>query len=426
MQEAMQRILALVLLAVLAALPAIPPARAQSAGIVAVVNGDVITTFDVEARRRLFAATAGLPMTAEVLDRITPQVRRLLVDERLRLQEVQRRRVLVTDGEIAAAIGRIEQRNNMSPGGLRASLARQGIDIRALYGQLRATIGWSKLVQAELGAQAQVDEELVRERMRALEAATGQPEFLVAEIFIAVDDPRQEAEAERIAADLIDQLRRGAPFSAVAAQFSQAQSAEQGGDLGWIRLGQLEPEVEAVITQMPPGAISTPIRTAGGFSIVTLRARREVGRDMATLLTLRQVVFPFDAPLDPQRPTPQQIRQAETAARIAESARGCDALAQAARAAGGAQIGEPVEIRLETQTPQLRQILGGLGSGRATQPLIAPEGVALMMICGRRVENLAAPNPEAITETILRERVDLLSRQMMRDLRRRAEIDFRA
>jgi peptidyl-prolyl cis-trans isomerase SurA len=426
MQEPMQRILALVLLAVLAALPAIPPARAQSAGIVAVVNGDVITTFDVEARRRLFAATAGLPMTAEVLDRITPQVRRLLVDERLRLQEVQRRRVLVTDGEIAAAIGRIEQRNNMSPGGLRASLARQGIDIRALYGQLRATIGWSKLVQAELGAQAQVDEELVRERMRALEAATGQPEFLVAEIFIAVDDPRQEAEAERIAADLIDQLRRGAPFSAVAAQFSQAQSAEQGGDLGWIRLGQLEPEVEAVITQMPPGAISTPIRTAGGFSIVTLRARREVGRDMATLLTLRQVVFPFDAPLDPQRPTPQQIRQAETAARIAESARGCDALAQAARAAGGAQIGEPVEIRLETQTPQLRQILGGLGSGRATQPLIAPEGVALMMICGRRVENLAAPNPEAITETILRERVDLLSRQMMRDLRRRAEIDFRA
>jgi peptidyl-prolyl cis-trans isomerase SurA len=422
----MRRALALILLAVLAAVPAAPPARAQSAGIVAVVNGDVITTFDVEARRRLFAATAGLPMTPEVLDRITPQVRRLLVDERLRLQEVQRRRILVTDGEIAAAVGRIEQQNNMSPGGLRASLARQGIDIRALYGQLRATIGWSKLVRAELGAQAEVDPELVRERLRALEAATGQPEFLVAEIFIAVDDPRQEPEAERTAADLIDQLRRGAPFPAVAAQFSQAQSAEQGGDLGWIRLGQLEPEVEAVVTQMPPGAVSTPIRTAGGFSIVTLRARREVGRDMATLLTLRQVVFPFDAPLDPQRPTPQQIRQVETAGRVSDSARGCDALAQAARAAGGAQVGEPVEIRLETQTPQLRQILGGLAAGRATQPLIAPDGVALMMVCARRTENLAAPNPEAITETILRERVDLLSRQMMRDLRRRAEIDFRA
>lgn len=422
----MRRLLALVLFAALAAAPAALPAHAQSAGIVAVVNGDVITTFDVESRRRLFAATAGLPMTPQVLDRITPQVRRLLVDEKLRLQEVQRRRILVTDGEIAQAVQRIEQQNNMGEGGLRASLARQGIDIRALYGQLRATIGWTKLVRAELGAQAQVDPELVRERIRAIEAATGQPEFLVGEIFIAVDDPAQEAEAERTATELIDQLRRGAPFPAVAAQFSQAQSAEQGGDLGWVRLGQLEPEVETVVTQMPPGAVSTPIRTAGGFSIVTLRARREVGRDMATLLTLRQVVFPFDSILDPQRPTPQQIAQVEAAGRLAESVRGCEALEQAGRAARGARVVDPGEVRLETQNPELRQILASVPQGRTTRPLIAPDGVALIMVCGKRTENLAAPNPEAITETILRERVDLLSRQMMRDLRRRAEIDFRA
>jgi peptidyl-prolyl cis-trans isomerase SurA len=421
----MQRVLALILLAMFAALPP-AGARAQSAGIVAVVNGDVITSFELEARQRLFAATAGLPMTPEVLDRIAPQVRRLLVDERLKLQEVQRRRILVTDEEIASAVRRIERQNNVSPGGLRASLARQGIDIRALFGQLRATIGWTKLVHAELGAQAEIDEELVRERLRALAAATGQPEFLVAEIFIAVDDPAQEAETERTANELIAQLRRGAPFPAVAAQFSQAQSAEQGGDLGWVRLGQIEPEVEAVITRMPPGAVSLPIRTAGGFSIVTLRGRREVGRDMATLLTVRQVMLPFASTLDPDRPTPQQIRMVETAQRIAEGARGCDALAAGARGVAGARIDEPVEIRLETQTPQMRELLGRLAPGRATQPLIAPDAVVLMMVCARRVENLAAPNADAIAEAILRERVDLLSRQMMRDLRRRANIDFRA
>lgn len=421
----MPRLFALLLLALAAALPGWG-ACAQSAGIVAVVNGDVITTFELEARRRLFAAAAGLPLTPEVLDRITPQVRRLLVDERLRLQEVQRRRILVTDEEIAAALRRIEQQNNMPAGALRGVLARQGIDIRALYGQLRATIGWSKLVRAELGPQAEVDEAEVRERLRALEAATGQPEFLVAEIFIAVDDPAQEAEAERTAADLIAQLRRGAPFAAVAAQFSQSPSAEQGGDLGWVRLGQLEPAIETVLREMPPGAVSLPIRTAGGFSIVTLRARREVGRDMATLLTVRQVILPFATPLDPDRPTPQQIRQVETAQRISETARGCDGLAAAARGVAGARVDEAVEVRLETQSPQLRDLLGRLAPGRASQPLIAPDGVALMMVCARRVANLAAPNPEAVAEAILRERVDLLSRQMMRDLRRRASIDLRA
>ncbi len=412
-----------------AALPLIvtaPAAAAQSAGIVAVVNGDIITTFDVESRRRLFAATAGLPLTPEVLERLTPQVRRLLVDERLRLQEAVRRRIPVTDAEVASAIARIERQNRLPEGALRANLARQGIDMRALHAQVRATIAWAKLVRAELGAQAEIDRDQVRERLREIEAATGQPEFLVSEIFIAVDDPSQEREAERTAADLIDQLRRGAPFAAVAAQFSQALTAEEGGDLGWVRLGQLEPEVEAVLQQMPVGAVSLPIRTAGGYTVVTLRARREVGRDLATLLTLRQAFLPFDTVLDPRAPTPQQIRTLESARRISDTARGCEAFERAAQTAGARLTLPPGDLRLDQQPGELQRILAGLSPGRPSEPLIAPDGIVLFMVCNRRQENLAIPTPEAVAETILRERIDLLSRQMMRDLRRRADIEFRS
>lgn len=425
----MRRLLAGFAAAVLLAAPAAMPdrAKAQTAGIVAVVNGDVITSFDVESRRRLFAATAGLPLTPEILGRITPQVRRLLIDERLRLQEAQRRRILVTDAEIAAAIARIERQNGLPEGGLRANLARQGIDIRALFGQLRATIAWAKMVRQELGTQAEVDPALIRERLRELEAATGQPEFLVSEIFIAVDDASLEREAERTAADLIEQLRRGAPFAAVAAQFSQAQSAEEGGDLGWVRLGQLEPAVEAVITQMPPGAVSLPIRTAGGFTVVTLRARREVGRDIATLVALRQAFLPFETVIDPRAPTPQQIRTLETARRISDTARGCDAFERAVQATPGVRLTiPPGDLRLDQQSPDLQRVISGLAPGRPSEPLIAPDGIVLLMVCARRQENLAIPTPESVAETILRERIDLLSRQMMRDLRRRADIDFRA
>ncbi|MDW8445413.1 MAG: peptidylprolyl isomerase [Acetobacteraceae bacterium] len=414
------------LIVALTLLTAPPPALAQTAGIVAVVNGDIITTFDVESRRRLFAAAAGLPLTSDVLERITPQVRRLLVDERLRLQEAQRRRIPVTDAEVATAIARLERQNRLPEGGLRTTLARQGIDIRALYGQLRATIAWAKLVRAELGAQAEIDPEQIRERIREIEAATGQPEFLVSEIFIAVDDPSQEREAERTAAELIDQLRRGAPFAAVAAQFSQAQSAEEGGDLGWVRLGRLEPEVEAVLRQMPPGAVSLPIRTAGGYTVVTLRARREVGRDIATLLTIRQAFLPFETLLDPRAPTPQQIRMLETARRISDTARSCEAFERAAQGVGARLTVPPGDIRLDQQPAELQRVLSGLSPGRPSEPLIAPDGIVLFMVCNRRQENLAIPTPEAVAEAILRERVDLLSRQMMRDLRRRADIEFRS
>ncbi len=397
------------------------------AGIVATVNGEVITLFDLESRRRLFAATGGLPLTPAVLDRITPQVRRLLIDEKLRQQEAIRRRVGATDREIADAVTRLEQQANMPPGGLRASLARQGIDIRALYAQIRAQIAWGKLVRGQLGRQAEVAEEEINERMRALEAATGQPEFLVAEVFIAIDDPSQEAEAQRTASSLIDQLRAGAPFPAVAAQFSQAQSAENGGDLGWVRLGQLEPEVEAVITQMPPGAVSNPIRTAGGLTVVTLRQRREVGRDMATLLSIRQLFLPFDQLLNPQAPTQQQIAQLQIANRIGETVRSCSQMEEAARQYRSPRPADPgQELRLETQQGPIRDILAQMRPGEPTRPLISQDGIGVLILCNRRVENLAQPNPEAIGMSILRERADLLSRQMMRDLRRRADIHVRS
>jgi peptidyl-prolyl cis-trans isomerase SurA len=407
-----------------------PPAAAQpapGAGIVAVVNGDVITRFDLESRRRLFALTAGLPLTPAVLERLTPQVTRLLIDEKLRQQEAIRRRVGATDQEVAEAVARLESQNNMPPGALRQSLARQGIDIRVLFAQLRAQIAWGKLVRAQLGQQGQISEEEIRERLREQEAATGQPEFLVAEIFIAIDDPSQEAEAQRTAQSLIAELRAGAPFPAVAAQFSQAQSAEQGGDLGWVRLGRLDPEVDAILTQMPPGAISNPIRTAGGLTIVTLRQRREIGRDMATLLTIRQLFLPFETPLNPQAPTQAQIATLQFARQVGETVRSCAQMEEVARQVRSPRPADPGQpIRLETQQGPIREILASLRPGEPTQPLISQDGIAVLILCGRRVENLAAPNPEAIALGILRERADLVSRQMMRDLRRRADIDLRS
>src|SRR3712207_1274270 len=124
--------------------------------------------------------------------------------------------------------------------------------------------------------------------MRAAKARAGQPEYLVSEIFIPVDDPTTEGETRRFVEEVIRQLRSGTPFPVAATQFSQAQTALQGGDLGWVRKDEVDPEVAAIIERMPPGAISNPIRVPGGFQIVALRQRRESGREIATLISMRQ------------------------------------------------------------------------------------------------------------------------------------------
>ncbi|MES2712478.1 MAG: rotamase, partial [Pseudomonadota bacterium] len=166
------------------------------------------------------------------------------------------------------------------------------------------------------------------------------------------------------------------------------------------------------------------IRVPGGWQIVALRQKRESGRDNATLLNVRQVYMPFTSPLNPQAPTAQQIAVVERARALQASARGCDAMEAAAR--GSPRPADPGPIRLEqVNPPQFRELLAGLAPGRASEPIIAPEGIIVLMVCGRETRNLAEITPEQIRAQLVRDRAELLSRQVQRDLRRRAQIEMR-
>jgi peptidyl-prolyl cis-trans isomerase SurA len=407
---------------------AAPPlaSTADASRIVAVVNGDAITKADVDNRRLLFALSTGMSAASDVLNRLTPQVTRQLIDERLRLQEVQRRHVIVHDNEIAAAIREIEQRNGMPEGTLRRRLSADGVEFRTLIDQVRAQIGWSRVLREVLGPQTNITDADIQEQANLLKAQTGQQEFRIAEIFVPISDPGQAEEAHRFADTVIQQLRLGAPFVVVAAQFSQSQTALQGGDEGWVQPNQVDPAVLHVLQEMPEGAISNPIPVPGGLSIVTLHGKREIGRDLATMATVRQVFLPFAARLNPNAPTAQQQQVLEQARRISGSARTCEDIEAANKTGGGNRPADPGELRVDSvAVPALRQLLTTLPVGKASQPLIAEDGVAVIMVCNRAQRNVGEPSKQELSDRILNDRVELASRQLMRDLQRRAVIDRR-
>ena len=400
---------------------------AQGSAIAAVVNGDVISIGDVDNRARLFALSTGLPTSQDVLDRLLPQVRRQLIDERLRLQELQRRAIAISDQDIAAAIGEIEAGNGLPRGMLRQRLGAAGVDLRTMIDQIRVQIGWSRLLRGLIGRNSEVNPTEIAEMEASLRAQVGQQEWRVAEIFVPIGEARQAADAQRFADTIIAQLRSGANFGVVAAQFSQSQTALQGGDLGWVQGNQLDPEVLRIVQIMPPGAVSNPIRVPGGISIVTLRAKRVIGSDNATVANIRQAFFPFASRLNPAAPTDEQRATLEKARAASAAARTCEDIDRANTAAGAGRPADPGELRVDGITnPALRDLVTSLPPGRASQPLIAEDGVAVLMVCSRETKNLGVPTPRELSQRILSERVELTGRQLMRELQRRATIDIRS
>jgi peptidyl-prolyl cis-trans isomerase SurA len=400
----------------------------DSSRIAAVVNGDVISEADIGNRARLFAISTGLPLSQDVIERLKPQILRQLIDERLRVQEAQRRKIVIQDAQIAAAIKDIESRNNMAPGALRAKLASDGVSTRTLIDQIRAQLAWSQTLRDTIGEKINITDADVADQQKLAAQQVGQTEYRLGEIFIPVDDPANSADAQHFAETVITELHAGAPFPMVAAEFSQTQSALEGGEIGWEQTNQLDPAVAAIVSQMPEGAISNPVRVPGGFSVVTLKDKREIGNQLATIATLRQAFFPFTVPLsDPQNPTDQQ-RQALLKARSAQNTiKSCDQMEAYAKANNPPNRPiDPGEVRVEgVNPPAFKQLLETIPLGKPTEPLISRDGIAVITVCTRDQKNVGQITPAEIRNRLVGERVEMLSRQTMRDLHRKAAIDIR-
>ena len=401
---------------------------ADASSIAAVVNGDVISNADIANRARLFAISTGLPLSPEVIARLRPQILRQLIDERLRIQEAQRRKIVVPDVRIADAIKEIEARNNMPPGALRAKLASDGVSTRTLIDQIRAQLAWTQMLRDAAVNTINVTQADVAEQQKLAAQRIGQMEYRIGEIFIPVDDPANTADAQHFAETVISELRAGAPFPLVAAQFSQTQSALEGGEVGWVQTNQLDPAVAQIVAAMPEGAISNPVRVPGGFSIVTLQAKRQIGREIGTVATLRQAFMPFATPLtDPRHPTDQQRQALARAHALEAKVKNCDQMEAAAKANNAPNRPvDPGEVRLQgVNPPAFRQMLETIPLGKPTEPLISHDGIAVITVCTREQKNLDEITPAQVRRRMVNERIDLLSRQTMRDLRRKANIDMR-
>ncbi len=272
-------------------------ARAQDATIAAVVNGQLITDGDVDARARLLALSTGMPLNPDVLQRLRPQITRELIDQTLELQEINKRKIVVPETDIANGVAHIEQGNNMAQGALRSRLEGSGVDFQTLITQLRTEIGWQQVLHQVLGPGLRPMPGDIAAMKKSLKAQLGSTQYHLAEIFIPVTDPADDQSAQDFANTVIQQLRQAAPFPIVAAQFSQAPSALQGGDLGFVPLSQLDPDVAQVVKSMPVGAISNPVRVPGGYDVVQLQGTHNVGSDTTTTISMRQAYVGYPTPI---------------------------------------------------------------------------------------------------------------------------------
>jgi peptidyl-prolyl cis-trans isomerase SurA len=409
--------------------PAMPPAaparpapfRPNDADqrIAAVINDDVITVRDVEARMALAMLSSNLPNTAEVRQRLYPQILTSLVDEQLQLQEGKRLNITITQAEIDQALAKLSKENSIPGGDIRIFLASQGLTSTSLEAQARSALTWNKVALRSLRPRIDIGEDEIDSVIDRMRANEGKQESLVSEIFIAVNNPSEEDKARKFVAEVVRQIKSGAPFGALARQFSQGSSAASGGDIGWIQAGQLAPELDQAIKQTDVGQLSEPVRTANGFHIMGVRDRRLVsmGDPGSVSVDLQQIFRPFGGGFNKN----QLLREASS---LRSSITGCDNLPARIKQEFSAWRWQDLgQVNLATAPSWISTRVKNLQVGQSSEPMATDKGALILFVCGRDAKETV--NRDIIMNTIGMERMDLMSKRLLRDLRRSAHLDIR-
>ncbi len=407
------------------------PARAQeSAAIAATVNDEVISSLDLDSRITMVVLFSNLPEEPGVAERIAPQIIQTMVDERIKMQEAKRVEIEVRDAAVTRAISRIERQNGMRKGEAIEILQRRNIDKSFLENQIRVDLTWAQLIRELYGRYYRISDAEIDGVLAEMARYAGKKEYHIAEIFLPIDDPARESTVSGNADRLVEQMRAGASFSAVAQNFSQSGTAGIGGDLGWVRPDQLPAELAAALPSLASGRISAPIRAADGIYILLMRGKRLAkgapSRDATPIvIELQQLLVPVDASAS----ATEVERRMQDARNMTTRVNSCAGLDELGKKIDSPLSGNLGKIALSKLPGETQNRIQELPIGKPSEPFRSGDGVVVLMVCSRSGGDAPALSTEEqrefIRSNLMNERLSVAARQHLRNLKRAAFIDIR-
>lgn len=239
--------------------------------ILASVNGDIITTEDINNRVRAFCMTTGIPYNEQTKLLIINKVMQNTIDEKLKLQDAEKNKIEISEQEIDDAVKSFANSNKSSVSQLRQAFKEHGVSEAIFREQMKSDLAWVRLVRSKT-ANDTVTEIEIQDALEATKKDMNKVKFMVSEIVI------DRKNAKNIY-DLSQTLRQDPRFEMYAAQFSQSPSASSGGRLGWISSGQLPEPLDKALSKMSQGQVSDPILYNDAYYILRVEQKFDPAKD---------------------------------------------------------------------------------------------------------------------------------------------------
>ena len=378
-----------------------------------IVNDEVISRYDVNQRVKLILVTSGIPSTEENIKRIEEQAIKALIDEKIQIQEAIKLEVPDSPDEINLMLDNIARGNQTTAEGILESITSQGVNSETLLNQIKSELLWNKIVRGRFGSYINISDEEVNIIYERTIQNINNSQYDISEIFIGFEDDSEEKEARELAEKLTEQLKNKIAFEPVAQQFSQAPSSGQGGFIGWVSEGQLDPDIILNIKNLEIGSVSNPIKTVNGYYIIKLNGKSEEGgkNPMKNQYDLISVSF--------------NIEDEIIAKDFSNNFISCKRLDSLLKNYSQKKVNVIGKRLLQELPKELHKELLEKNAGNALSPRFSEESIDIILICDRKDDIGIQVNRDVIEDNIYSQKMGMMSRRHLRDLRRDAVIEYR-
>lgn len=253
-------------------------------GIVAVVNDDVITQGDInEVLIPIYSqykATYSDEQLIQKLQEARKDILLQMIEDKLIIQEAEKLGVSVSDEEVQDRLEQIKGQF-MDEAEFQEALRSQGITLEQLKEKYRQQLIIKKLVNYEVREKVDVTPTEVAQYYQQHRQEFKEPaQVKVRTILIRkdkdeADDNEAGNEKARVRMELIKkQLELGDDFSKLAKEYSEDPTAIEGGDMGYIKKGQMMSQIDEVIFSLDEGRISDVVETNVGYHIFMVTKKK--------------------------------------------------------------------------------------------------------------------------------------------------------
>ena len=381
--------------------------------IAVIVNDEVISRYDVNQRVRLILVTSGIPATEENVKRIEEQAIKALIDEKIQIQEAIKLEVPDSPDEINLMLDNIARGNQTTAEGILESITSQGVNSETLLSQIKSELLWNKIVRGRFGSYINISDEEVNIIYDRTIQNINNSQYDISEIFIGFEDESEEKEAKELTERLTEQLKNEIAFEPVAQQFSQAPSSGQGGFIGWVSEGQLDPDIISNIKNLEIGSVSNPIKTVNGYYIIKLNGKSEEGGKNPMKNQYDLISVSFD------------IVDKIMAKDFSENFISCKRLDGLLENYNQKEVNVIGKRLLQELPKELHKELLEKNAGNALSPRFSDENIDIILICDRKDDIGIQVNRDVIEDNIYSQKMGMMSRRHLRDLRRDAVIEYR-